>query len=89
MKIFLFMLFIWRCFIISKGNELLMNEEIRDKEVRLVGNDGEQLGIMSAKDAYKLAMQQGLDLVKIAPRGNTARLQNYGLRQIPLRTSKT
>lgn len=80
MKIFLFMLFIWRCFIISKGNELLMNEEIRDKEVRLVGNDGEQLGIMSAKDAYKLAMQQGLDLVKIAPQATppVCKIMDYG-----------
>ena len=44
-----------------------VNEEIRDAQIRLVGNDGEQLGLMSAKDAQKLAVQQGLDLVKIAP----------------------
>ena len=44
-----------------------VNEEIRDAQIRLVGNDGEQLGIMSSKDAQKLAAQQGLDLVKIAP----------------------
>lgn len=45
----------------------MINEQIRDKEVRLIGEDGEQLGIMSAKDAYKLAKEAGLDLVKIAP----------------------
>ena len=45
----------------------MLNEQIRDKEIRLVGEDGEQLGIMSAKDAYKLAKDAELDLVKIAP----------------------
>ena len=45
----------------------MINEQIRDKEVRLIGEDGEQLGIMSAKEAYKLAQDAELDLVKIAP----------------------
>ena len=45
----------------------MINEQIRDKEVRLIGENGEQLGIMSAKDAYKLAKEAELDLVKIAP----------------------
>ena len=45
----------------------MINEQIRDKEVRLIGEDGEQLGIMSAKDAMKLAREAELDLVKIAP----------------------
>lgn len=45
----------------------MINEQIRDKEVRLIGENGEQLGIMSAKDAYKRAQEAGLDLVKIAP----------------------
>ncbi|NLL93977.1 MAG: translation initiation factor IF-3 [Clostridiales bacterium] len=45
----------------------MINEQIRDKEIRLVGEDGEQLGIMSAKDALKLAKDADLDLVKIAP----------------------
>lgn len=45
----------------------MINEQIRDKEVRLVGEDGEQLGIMSAKDAMKMAKEAELDLVKIAP----------------------
>lgn len=55
---------IWRCRIIS---ELMINEQIRDKEIRLVGEDGEQLGIMTAKDALKMAKEANLDLVKIAP----------------------
>ena len=45
----------------------MINEQIRDKEVRLISADGEQLGIMSARDAYKLAQEAELDLVKIAP----------------------
>ena len=45
----------------------MINEQIRDKEVRVVGADGEQLGIMSSRDAYKLAQEAELDLVKIAP----------------------
>ena len=45
----------------------MINEQIRDKEVRLSGADGEQLGIMSAREAYKLAQEAELDLVKIAP----------------------
>ena len=44
-----------------------LNEEIVDKEVRLIGAEGEQLGIMSADEANKLAEEQGLDLVKISP----------------------
>lgn len=45
----------------------MINEQIRDKEIRLIGEHGEQLGIMSAKDAMKLAREAELDLVKIAP----------------------
>ena len=48
-------------------SELMINEQIRDKEVRVIGEDGEQLGIMSAKEAMKLAQEADLDLVKIAP----------------------
>ena len=44
-----------------------LNEEIRDKEVRLIGADGAQLGIMSAAQANEMAEEQGLDLVKISP----------------------
>ena len=45
----------------------MINEQIRDREVRLIGENGEQLGIMSARDAFKLAQEAELDLVKIAP----------------------
>ena len=45
----------------------MINEQIRDKEVRLIGADGEQLGIVSSKEAQKIADDAGLDLVKIAP----------------------
>lgn len=45
----------------------MINEQIRDKEVRLIGPDGEQIGIMSAKEAYFKAKDANLDLVKIAP----------------------
>ena len=45
----------------------MINEQIRDREVRLIGENGEQLGIMSARDAFKLVQEAELDLVKIAP----------------------
>ena len=52
---------------VSIISELMINEQIRDRENRLIGEDGEQLGIMSARDAMKLAREANLDLVKIAP----------------------
>ena len=54
----------WGCKTIS---ELMNNEQIRDREIRLIGENGEQLGIMSAREAMKLAEEAELDLVKIAP----------------------
>ncbi len=54
-----------RCKTIS--NDYMINEQIRDKEIRLIGEHGEQVGIMSSKEAYKMAQEAGLDLVKIAP----------------------
>ncbi len=45
----------------------MINEQIRDNEIRLIGADGTQLGIMSAREAQKIADEAGLDLVKIAP----------------------
>lgn len=56
----------WRCFTIAKFDHQL-NEEIRDKEVRVIGADGAQLGIMSANEANRIAVEQNLDLVKISP----------------------
>jgi len=57
-----------------------LNEQIRDKEIRLVGEDGEQLGIMSAKDALKMAKEANLDLVKIAPTAKppVCKIVDYG-----------
>ena len=52
---------------VSIISELMINEQIRDREIRLIGEDVEQLGIMSARDAMKLAREANLDLVKIAP----------------------
>ena len=53
-----------RCTTIS---ELMINEQIRDREVRLIGQDGEQLGVMPITEAMRLAREAELDLVKIAP----------------------
>lgn len=71
--------FEWRCFRISKVTHQL-NEEIRDKEVRLIGEDGEQLGIVSSDEALKIADERGLDLVKISPQAvpPVCKLMNYG-----------
>ena len=54
---------------ISK-QELQINEEIRDKEVLLIDVDGTKLGVISARDAQKMAYEKDLDLVKIAPNAN-------------------
>ena len=61
-------------------SELMINEQIRDKEVRVIGEDGEQLGVMSAKEAMKLAEDAGLDLVKIAPTAKppVCKIVDYG-----------
>ena len=69
--------FYWRYTTIS---ELMINEQIRDKEVRLIGEDGEQLGIVSSRDALKMAEEAGLDLVKIAPTAKppVCKIVDYG-----------
>ena len=61
-------------------SELMINEQIRDREVRLIGENGEQLGIMSARDAYLRAQDAGLDLVKIAPMAKppVCKIVDYG-----------
>ncbi len=58
----------------------MINEQIRDREVRVIGEDGEQIGIMSSKEAYKLAMEAELDLVKISPNANppVCKIIDYG-----------
>lgn len=57
-----------------------VNEQIRDREIRVIGEDGEQLGIMSAKDAIKLAEERELDLVKISPNAipPVCKIMNFG-----------
>ncbi len=58
----------------------MINEQIRDKEVRVIGENGEQLGIMSSKEAQALADEAGVDLVKIAPNAQppVVRIVDYG-----------
>ena len=58
----------------------MINGQIRDKEVRLIANDGEQLGVMSAREAQKLADEAGLDLVKISPKAKppVCKIIDYG-----------
>lgn len=77
------MLFTFFNFIIMEGktiSELMINEEIRDKEVRVIGEAGQQLGIMSAREALAMAEEAGLDLVKIAPTAQppVCRIVDYG-----------
>ena len=57
-----------------------INEEIRDREVRLIGEDGEQLGIVSSREAQNIADDRGLDLVKISPNATppVCKIMNYG-----------
>lgn len=61
-------------------SDLMINGQIRDKEVRLIANDGEQLGVMSAREALKLADEAGLDLVKISPKAKppVCKIIDYG-----------
>ena len=74
---FIIYLNVWRCTTISN---LMINEQIRDKEVRLIGPDGAQLGIVSSRDALKMAEEAGLDLVKIAPTAKppVCKIVDYG-----------
>ncbi len=73
---------VWRCIPIATNSkkELEINEAIRDKEVRVVGEDGSQLGVMSAREAQKLADEKNLDLVKIAPQAKppVCKILDYG-----------
>jgi len=69
--------FLWRCRIIK---ELQINEEIREKEVRLIDVDGTQLGIVPIKKALEIANERRLDLVNVAPTANppVCRILDYG-----------
>ena len=68
----------WRCFTISKKDSLI-NEEIREKEVRVIDADGSQLGILPLKQALSIAAEKGLDLVDIAPQAtpHVCRIMDY------------
>ena len=72
-------LIFWRWQVIS-SKELLINEEIREKEVRLIGANGEQLGIMPLDKAQKLAIEANLDLAEIAPNATppVCKILDYG-----------
>ncbi len=74
-----FFILFWRCFVIS-NKDLMINEEIRDKEVRVIGANGDQLGVMSSKEALNIAEQNGMDLVKIAPQATppVCKIMDYG-----------
>ena len=74
-----FFILFWRCFVIS-NKDLMINEEIRDKEVRVIGANGDQLGVMSSKEALNIAEQNGMDLVKIAPQAMppVCKIMDYG-----------
>lgn len=69
----------WRCFPIGKLDHQL-NDEIRDKEVRLIAADGAMLGIVSSDAALKMAEEQELDLVKISPNAvpPVCKIMDYG-----------
>ena len=71
--------FFRRCITIANAVHQI-NEEITDKEIRLIGNEGEQLGIMSAEEALRIAAERELDLVKIAPGSNppVCKIMDYG-----------
>ena len=73
-----YVLFIRRCIPISKENQI--NEEIRDKELRVIDDDGKMLGIMSLEDALRLAAEKNLDLVNISPSANppVCKILDYG-----------
>lgn len=62
------------------SKELQINEEIRDKELRLIDSDGSQLGVVSISKALNLAAEKNLDLVKIAPQANpvVCKIMDYG-----------
>ena len=65
---------------ISNNRELLINESIREKEVRVVDADGSQLGILPLKEALNIAASKNLDLVDIAPQAKppVCRIMDYG-----------
>ena len=72
--------FIFLCMEGTAISDLMINEQIRDKEVRLIGEDGAQLGIVPIREAMRMAEEAGLDLVKIAPTAKppVCKIVDYG-----------
>ena len=69
----------WRCLNIS-NKDMQINEQIRDREIRVITDAGEQLGMMSAREALRIAEEKDLDLVKIAPQATppVCKIMDYG-----------
>ena len=78
--LFFYLVILWCLTIGKKDNNIQINEEIRDAELRVISSDGQQLGIMSAKQALEIAEQKNLDLVKIAPQSKppVCKIMDYG-----------
>ena len=72
------LIFVWGCVFIN--NELMINDEIREREVRVVSSDGQQLGVMLTARALEMAGESNLDLVMIAPQGKppVCKIMDYG-----------
>ncbi len=62
------------------NKDLRINEEIRVREIRLVSSDGQQLGVVPIKEGLRIAVEQGLDLVEVAPQAKppVCRIMDYG-----------
>ena len=74
------LLFFWRCLPIANAKEMLINEQIEAKEIRVIGADGEQLGIMSTEQALRMAYNDGLDLVMMTGTATppVCKIMNFG-----------
>ena len=70
----------WRCLTIANAKEMLINEQIDAKEIRVIGADGEQLGIMSTEQALRMAYNDGLDLVMMTGTSTppVCKIMNFG-----------
>ena len=72
--------YFWRCLTIANAKEMLINEQIEAKEIRVIGADGEQLGIMSTEQALRMAYNDGLDLVMMTGTSTppVCKIMNFG-----------
>ena len=79
LPVFFASIFIWGCLTIAT-KELQINEQIRDEEIRVIDDQGGQLGIMSAREAQQIADERNLDLVKISPAAKppVCKIMDYG-----------